>query len=73
MLSLLLGGALGNLWDRLLRADGAVVDFIDIYYDRWHWAAFNVADMAICGGAALLILTIIYPPVTGQVVRNDSP
>ena len=44
-LSLILGGALGN-----------VVDFIDLYYGRWHWPAFNVADSAIVMGAALFIL-----------------
>ena len=54
-LSLVLGGALGNLWDRL--AIGAVVDFIDVYYQRWHWPAFNVADSAICIGAVLLIIS----------------
>ncbi len=54
-LALVLGGALGNLWDRLVI--GAVVDFIDVYYQRWHWPAFNVADSAICVGAALLIIS----------------
>jgi len=54
-LALVVGGALGNLWDRL--AIGAVVDFIDVYYQRWHWPAFNVADSAICVGAALLIIS----------------
>ena len=52
-LALLLGGAIGNLWDRLLL--GYVVDFIDVYYGDWHWPAFNVADAAISIGAALLI------------------
>ncbi len=54
-LALILGGALGNLWDRL--ALGHVVDFIDVYYDRWHWPAFNVADSAICVGVAMLLLS----------------
>ena len=53
-LSLVLGGALGNVWDRIVR--GAVVDFIDVYYGRYHWPAFNVADAAITVGAALVIL-----------------
>ena len=52
-LALLLGGALGNLWDRLLL--GYVIDFIDIYYGQRHWPAFNIADMAISMGAALMI------------------
>ena len=52
-LSLILGGALGNVLDRMMY--GAVVDFIDLYYGSWHWPAFNVADSAICVGAALII------------------
>ncbi len=53
-LALILGGALGNLWDRL--ALGHVVDFIDIYYGRAHWPAFNIADAAITLGALMLII-----------------
>ena len=53
-LGLILGGALGNLWDRLLW--GHVVDFLDFHAAGWHWPAFNVADSAISVGAALLIL-----------------
>jgi len=49
----ILGGALGNLLDRLRL--GYVVDFLDFHVAGWHWPAFNVADMAITGGAALLI------------------
>lgn len=52
-LALILGGALGNLWDRL--AYGHVVDFLDFHALGWHWPAFNVADSAISVGAALLI------------------
>jgi len=52
-LSLILGGALGNVLDRLMY--GAVVDFIDLHYANWHWPAFNIADSAICIGAALII------------------
>ena len=52
-LSLILGGAIGNVIDRIMY--GAVVDFIDLYYANWHWPAFNVADSAICVGAALII------------------
>ena len=52
--ALVLGGALGNLVDRL--HIGAVVDFIDVYYARSHWPAFNVADSAICVGAAMLVI-----------------
>jgi signal peptidase II len=53
-LSLLIGGAIGNLIDRL--RTGRVVDFIDVYYGDWHWPAFNLADSAITLGVALLLL-----------------
>lgn len=53
-LMLILGGAAGNLTDRLLH--GYVIDFVDVYYQTWHWPAFNVADSAITVGAALLII-----------------
>lgn len=52
-LALILGGALGNLWDRI--AIGAVVDFLDFHAFGWHWPAFNVADSAITVGAGLVI------------------
>ena len=53
-LALILGGALGNLWDRI--AWGHVVDFLDFHAAGWHWPAFNVADSAITVGAGLLII-----------------
>ena len=53
-LALIIGGALGNLIDRLRY--GYVVDFIDVYYGTWHWPAFNIADSAITVGAVSLIL-----------------
>jgi len=53
-LALILGGAIGNLIDRVLY--GHVIDFLDFYVGKWHWPAFNVADMAIVGGAGLFIL-----------------
>jgi signal peptidase II len=60
-LMLVLGGAVGNLVDRLIH--GYVIDFIDVYYDTWHWPAFNVADSAITIGAALLLLDALnWPP-----------
>lgn len=55
-LGLVLGGALGNLLDRVTQ--GFVVDFLDVYYRNWHWPAFNVADMSICLGAGGLILAL---------------
>lgn len=53
-LGAIIGGALGNLIDRL--RFGAVVDFLDFYYQSYHWYAFNVADAAIVTGVGLLLL-----------------
>lgn len=63
-LSLILGGALGNLWDRIML--GHVVDFLDFHVSGYHWPAFNIADSAIFSGACLLILDSI------RSGRNDS-
>lgn len=63
-LSLILGGALGNLWDRITL--GHVVDFMDFHVVGYHWPAFNLADSAIFCGACLLILDSI------RNGRNDS-
>lgn len=52
-LALIIGGALGNLVDRVLL--GYVVDFIQVYYDKWFFPAFNIADSAITIGAVLII------------------
>jgi signal peptidase II len=57
-LALILGGALGNLWDRLV--NGHVVDFLDFYVGTYHWPAFNVADSAIVIGALLLVAEILF-------------
>ena len=65
-LALILGGALGNLWDRL--TIGKVVDFLLFHYDRWAWPAFNVADSAISVGAALLILDSLLPRPGAQSI-----
>lgn len=59
--SLILGGALGNAYDRLVY--GYVIDFLVVYYQDWQWPAFNIADSAICVGAALLIF---------DMFRNDE-
>nr|WP_208123249.1 signal peptidase II [Facilibium subflavum] len=53
-LALILGGALGNLYDRLYH--GYVIDFLDFHINQYHWPAFNIADSAICVGAAVLII-----------------
>lgn len=61
-LALILGGALGNLLDRI--AHGYVIDFILVYYKEWYWPAFNIADSAICIGVTLLIPSLFK--------KNDS-
>ena len=55
-LSLILGGAIGNLWDRARL--GYVIDFIDCHWAGWHYATFNVADSAVCVGAGLLVMSL---------------
>jgi signal peptidase II len=57
-LSLILGGALGNLWDRIVSRH--VVDFLLFYIGRYQWPAFNVADSAIVVGACLLVFEIVF-------------
>ncbi|KTC69927.1 lipoprotein signal peptidase [Legionella birminghamensis] len=59
--SLILGGAIGNLYDRALL--GHVIDFIDVYYQNYHWPVFNLADSAICLGAFFLLLDLCKSPV----------
>lgn len=56
-LSCILGGALGNLVDRI--RFGSVVDFIDVFYQNHHWPVFNLADSAICMGGFLLLIDMI--------------
>lgn len=57
-LSLILGGAMGNMIDRI--AFGYVVDFVQLYYRNWYWPAFNVADSAISIGVAVLIIDALW-------------
>jgi len=63
-LSLILGGAVGNLWDRL--ANGHVTDFLLFYIGSYQWPAFNVADSAIVVGAALLVFEILLAKETNR-------
>lgn len=56
-LVLIIGGAIGNVIDRVLT--GRVVDFIDVYYGGWHWPAFNLADSAITLGVILLLIATL--------------
>ncbi|MCF7362959.1 MULTISPECIES: signal peptidase II [Vibrio] len=52
--ALIIGGAVGNVFDRVVH--GFVVDYLDFYWGNYHWPAFNLADSAICIGAAMIIL-----------------
>lgn len=64
-IALIAGGALGNLVDRL--RVGAVIDFIDVYWQEYHWPAFNIADSAICIGVGLfLFLSFREKPTTSE-------
>lgn len=59
-LSLILGGALGNFFDRLLL--GSVVDFLAFRLGSYHWPDFNLADSAIVAGSGLLLMDVFFPP-----------
>jgi signal peptidase II len=67
-LSLIMGGAVGNLWDRIAR--GRVIDFLLVYVKHYEWPVFNLADSAICVGAGLLILEILLHK--GEVAADSS-
>jgi signal peptidase II len=69
-LSLVLGGALGNVIDRVLW--GHVIDFIRVHYEQWYFPAFNVADSAITVGAALLILDNLLDYRRARLQRAKS-
>ncbi|HEY5174404.1 MAG TPA: signal peptidase II [Terriglobales bacterium] len=69
-LSLILGGATGNLWDRMMT--GHVVDFLDFYVGSYHWPAFNVADSAIVVGAILLVSEIVFAKSGNEAVKSSS-
>lgn len=57
-IAFILGGAVGNLIDRV--RFGYVIDFIDVYVNQWHWPIFNIADSAVCVGALMLVIDIIW-------------
>jgi signal peptidase II len=68
-LALVLGGALGNLYDRI--ALGHVIDFILVHWqNRWYFPAFNLADSAICVGAVMLALDMFKSKKTGETVND---
>ena len=68
-LGLIIGGAVGNLVDRINH--GYVVDFIDVFYRDWHWPAFNLADSAITGGVILLLIDGLFLSVTKKAPADD--
>jgi signal peptidase II len=69
-LALILGGALGNLWDRI--ALGHVVDFVLLHAYGYHWPAFNVADSAITVGAGLLIWDGVFAKREGRSLKGEG-
>lgn len=66
-LALIVGGAIGNLIDRVLY--GHVIDFIQLYYEGWYWPAFNIADSAITVGAVLWIIESFVGAQTSKSER----
>lgn len=70
-LTLVVGGALGNVIDRAVH--GYVIDFLDFYYKTWHWPAFNVADMAIVCGAIMLVLDSLFFAPRREKQQTESP
>jgi signal peptidase II len=67
--SLILGGAAGNLIDRIIR--GYVIDFLDVYAGKFHWPAFNVADSALTIGIVLLIIRTFFETGSRQSVQKN--
>ena len=63
-----MGGALGNLWDRVL--SGYVVDFLEFYIGPYVWPDFNIADSAIVVGAAILMVEILFAPKHQKVYED---
>lgn len=70
-LSLVIGGALGNLVDRTRL--GSVIDFVDVFWGTHHWPAFNVADSAISVGVALLVLEMLRAPHGERSPKRGLP
>ncbi len=70
-LSLILGGAIGNLWDRA--ASGRVVDFLLFYYKQYQYPVFNFADSCIVVGATLLVIEILFHKVPDQEHSSPAP
>jgi signal peptidase II len=69
-LSLILGGALGNLIDRVRLHE--VIDFLDVYVGSYHWPAFNVADAAITVGAFMVGLSLFFGPYAKKAASSTD-
>ena len=69
-LALIMGGALGNLWDRVV--SGRVIDFLLFYVKRYEWPVFNLADSAIVIGAGLLVLEILFHKSNAHEVPHPN-
>ncbi len=69
-LSCILGGALGNLIDRIYL--GYVVDFIDVFINTWHWPSFNIADIAISIGTGLLLIDAYLQYKKEKIENNEA-
>lgn len=69
-LGIILGGASGNLWDRVFYH--SVRDFIDIHLGRYHWPTFNIADLLICFGVGLLILKTLSAKDTKHKISTRN-
>lgn len=70
-LSLILGGAIGNLYDRI--EYGYVVDFIDVYYNSFHWPVFNIADSAITIGVVMMLIDMCREEDSKGTQRSSKP
>jgi signal peptidase II len=70
-LGFIAGGATGNLIDRFIPPHH-VIDFLDVYYKSYHWPAFNIADSAVCIGAALLIISGFTHPHALTFTNSDT-
>lgn len=69
-LTLVLGGAIGNVIDRLIY--GYVIDFLDVFVGEYHWPAFNIADSAICIGAVMLVVLSLFNIESQQDSESSS-